>query len=79
MRRARATLAQFERLQLGEHPTAIDACGTLGEALRALGRPAEASAAVAPCLAVAERQFVAGDRRTAGLRRMAQRPAPSVR
>jgi serine/threonine-protein kinase len=76
VRLSRATLAQFERLGLGEHPAAIDTCGTLGEALRTLGRHAEAAAAVAPCLAVAERQFVAGDRRTAGLRRAAQPPPP---
>jgi tetratricopeptide (TPR) repeat protein len=73
---SRATLAQFGRLELGEHPAAIDTCRTLGEALLTLGRHAEAAATVAPCLAVAERQFVAGDRRTAGLRRAAQ-PPPS--
>jgi len=72
VRRAHATLAQFARLGLGEHPAAIDACRTLGESLNALGRHAEAAAALAPCLAVAERQFVPGDRRTAGLRRAAE-------
>jgi serine/threonine protein kinase/tetratricopeptide (TPR) repeat protein len=74
VRLSRATLAQFQRLGLGEHPAAIDTCRTLGEALGALGRHPEAAVAVAPCLAVAERQFVAGDRRTAGLRRTAALP-----
>jgi serine/threonine-protein kinase len=69
VRRARAALEQFARLGLQEHPVAVDACRTLGGSLLSLGRRREAAATLAPCLAVAERQFVAGDRRTAALRR----------
>jgi serine/threonine-protein kinase len=69
VRRARAALDQFARLGLLEHPAAVDACRTLGVSLQALGRKSEAAAALVPCLAVAERQFVPGDRRTAELRR----------
>ena len=67
--RARGALDQFARLGLHEHPAAVDACLTLGLSLQTLGRQAEAAAALRPCLTVAERQFVAGDRRTAELRR----------
>ncbi len=74
---AKQTLTEFERLDMADHPAAIDARVTLGEALLALGRRADAARALAQALQDAERQFVAGDARTARIRRLlAADPAP---
>ena len=65
---ARQTLDDFTRLGMPEHPSAIDARGTLGEALIALGDRAAAAAVLREAVSIAERQFVRGDRRLARLR-----------
>jgi serine/threonine-protein kinase len=66
---ATQTLAEFDRLEMPEHPSAIDARTTLGEALIALGRPDVAARELGRAVASAERQFVSGDARLSRLRR----------
>jgi serine/threonine-protein kinase len=60
---ARQTLDEFERLAMAEHPSAIDARLTLGEALSAGGQHAAAARELRRGLSSAERQFVSGDAR----------------
>ncbi len=70
---ARQALDHFARLGLRGHPSALDACITLGLAATELGGVAEPWAAghLADCLAAAERELIAGDPRTARLRELA--------
>jgi serine/threonine-protein kinase len=65
---AERTLAQFATLGLTDHPAAIDARLTLGEALLSERRTTEALATLNDGLARAERQFVQGDARTVRFR-----------
>ncbi len=69
---AKAALDHFARLGLRGHPSALDACVTLGLAGRELGVMEPASAShLADCQAAAERELVAGDPRVERLRRLA--------
>ena len=72
---ARDTLADFDRLGMPDHPAAIDARATLGQALLATGNRAGAARELARGLASAERQFVPGDARIARLRAASARAA----
>jgi serine/threonine protein kinase/tetratricopeptide (TPR) repeat protein len=65
---ARQTLEEFDRLGMPDHPSAIDARTTLGEALIALGQHDAAARELRHALSSAERQYVRGDRRIARLR-----------
>ncbi|MGH9239565.1 MAG: protein kinase domain-containing protein [Vicinamibacterales bacterium] len=65
---ARQTLAALERHGMGEHPSAIDARTTLGEALAALGDREAAVRELTAGLAAGERQYVDGDARIQRLR-----------
>ncbi|HJR58901.1 MAG TPA: tetratricopeptide repeat protein [Vicinamibacterales bacterium] len=65
---ARQTLEEFDRLGMSEHPSAIDARATLGEALIALGRHDAAARELERGGSSAERQFVSGDPRRARFR-----------
>jgi eukaryotic-like serine/threonine-protein kinase len=58
----------FERLGMGEHPAAIDARATLGQALAAFGDREAAARELSAALDAAERQLVAGDQRILTLR-----------
>ena len=73
---AEQTLAEFARLGLMAHPSAIDACLTLGEALIRLERREEAAGRLAACAAQAERLYVPDDPRTVRLRQALQRAHP---
>jgi eukaryotic-like serine/threonine-protein kinase len=75
---ARQTLDEFDRLGLVDHPSAIDARTTLGEALITLGEYGEAARELRRALSSAERQFVRGDRRLARLRDALARAAAGV-
>lgn len=68
VRLATLTLNEFERLALLEHPSAIDARTTLGEALLSLGQSSAASRELTSALANAEQQFVEGDARLVRIR-----------
>ena len=68
VRLATLTLDEFERLALLEHPSAIDARTTLGEAFLSLGQLSAASRELTSALANAERQFVEGDARLVRIR-----------
>jgi len=76
---ARQTLAEFDRLDMPEHPSAIDARATLGEGLTALGEHDSAARELRRALSSAERQFVRGDRRLSHLRDALARAAAGVR
>jgi len=65
---AEDALARFARLDLSEHPSAIDARITLGQALAALGQRARAKTELETACAAASRKFVAGDDRLARAR-----------
>lgn len=65
---ARLTLDTLERASLTDHPSAIDARTTLGEALLALGKREAAVRELGAGLDRAERQYVDGDRRILRLR-----------
>ncbi len=65
---ARQALGEFDELAMADHPSAIDARGTLGEALLALGQLNGAARELREALGRAERQFVAGDRRILRIR-----------
>ena len=60
---AEEALARFARLDLAEHPSAIDARITLGQALFALGQRDRARHELPPAYAAASRNFCAGDDR----------------
>ena len=75
---ARDTLGDFDRLGIPDHPSAIDARATLGQALLATGNR-DAARELGRGLASAERQFVAGDARTARLRDANARAATGAR
>ncbi len=64
---ARQTVDEFARIGMSDHPSALDARGTLGEALIALGDRESAARELRLAVAGAQRQFVPGDRRTARL------------
>jgi eukaryotic-like serine/threonine-protein kinase len=66
---ARLTLATLARSGLTDHPAAIDARTTLGEALLALGEREAAVRELGAGLDLAERQYDDGDRRILRLRR----------
>ncbi len=68
-----AALDHFARLGLRGHPSALDACITLGLAGTELGRGAEpwVVSHLGECLAAAERELVVGDPRTERLRALA--------
>ena len=68
VRLARHTLDDFDRLGIPDHPAAIDARATLGNALIAAGESDEAARELRRGVASAERQFVPGDARLARLR-----------
>jgi serine/threonine-protein kinase len=70
---ARQTIDEFARLGMPDHPSAIEARTTLGEALISRGDHGAAVPALQLALSHAERQFVTGDRRTARLRRALER------
>jgi hypothetical protein len=76
---ARATLDDFDRLGMPDHPAAIDARATLGEALLATGDRDAAARELRRALADAERQFVPGDARIARLRDASTRAAAGAR
>jgi len=61
---AERTVRAFEGLGLATHPSALDACLTLGDALLGLERPQEARQRLAPCAAAARREYIDGDART---------------
>jgi ATP/maltotriose-dependent transcriptional regulator MalT len=65
---ARRTRDAFDRLRMTDHPSAIEARRTLGEALVALGDLDAAARELTTSLASAERQFVVGDERIARIR-----------
>ena len=65
---AEEALAGFARLELSEHPSAIEARITLGQALAALGQRARARVELQTAYAAASRRFVAGDERIARAR-----------
>lgn len=75
---AERTMAEFERLGLGSHPSALDVCLTLGEARIAQGRHDEARSRLAPCAVQAERTFVDGDPRTRRYREVLRRAGDPV-
>ena len=70
---ARQTVDEFARIGMSDHPSAIDARTTLGEALTTLGDRAAAQRELRLALSSAERQFVPGDRRIARLRAALER------
>ena len=76
---AEETLASFARLELSEHPSAIEARITLGQALAALGQRDRARAELQTAYAAASRRFVAGDERTARARAALEGGADAVR
>jgi tetratricopeptide (TPR) repeat protein len=81
VRLARQTLETFTRLDLADQPWALEARGTLGEALAAIGDRQAAAAELRRALEAAERQFVAGDARTGRFRaalRTAERTDPTA-
>jgi serine/threonine-protein kinase len=65
---AEEALDLFARLDLSEHPSAIDARITLGQALFALGHSDRARVELKAAYAAASRKFVAGDERIARAR-----------
>jgi serine/threonine-protein kinase len=65
---ASRTRDAFDRLRMTDHPSAIEARRTLGEALVALGDRDAAARELTTSLAGAERQFVVGDERIARIR-----------
>ncbi len=77
VRLARLTVDQFRRLRLDDHPSAIDARLTLGQALLSLGRTAEAERELAAGLMRARRHLSDEDPRIgefrAGLAEAARR------
>ncbi len=75
---ARDTLADFDRLGMPDHPSAIDARATLGRALFAAGNH-DAVRELRRGLASAERQFVSGDARIARLRDATARASAGAR
>ncbi len=60
---AESAISLLESLGIGEHPSALDACRTLAEALLRLRRPARAGEVLRPCARTGERLFVPGDPR----------------
>jgi tetratricopeptide (TPR) repeat protein len=72
---ARDTLVDFDRLGMSDHPAAIDARATLGQALLATGNRAAAARELGRGLASAQRQFVPGDARIARFRLSSARAA----
>lgn len=73
---ARQTLDEFARIGLSDHPSAIDARATLGQALTATGDRPAAVHELRLALSAAEKQFVPGDRRTTQLRDALKRAMP---
>lgn len=65
---ARQTLEEFDRLEMSDHPSAIDARATLGEALMTLGQDDAAARELRRALSGGQRQFVRSDRRLTRLR-----------
>ena len=76
---ARDTLGDFDRLGIPDHPSAIDARATLGQALLATGNRDAAARELGRGLASAERQFVSGDARIVRLRNASARAAAGAR
>jgi len=66
---ARQTRDALDRLGMSEHPSAIEARRTLGQALVALGEHDAAAHELRNGLASAQRQFVSGDDRILKIRR----------
>ena len=76
---ARQTVDEFVRIGLSDHPSAIDARATLGEALTAIGDRPAALRELRLALSAAERQFVPGDRRITRLREALKRAMPTLK
>lgn len=75
---AESAISLLRTLGIGEHPSSLDACRTLAEALVRLGEPDRASELLRPCARTGERLFVPGDPRLSRDRELLRRIAAAA-